>query len=837
MILLTGYYEDADMRRQAEFLECLRRNCENLWLDEIHLFIEDACSLDRLRATHPAFAHAKLRLIAHGRRATYQEFFSYANRYLPGQQVLLANADIYFDHTLARLTEIDWTGQLFCLSRWDVQPDGTARFFEHPYSQDVWGFLSPLQDFSCRFPLGVRGCDNRLAWEAAQAGLNLLNPGRSVRAHHLHLSQIRRHHQRQRVAGPFKPVPAVALASPYPSERGPAPDAALASVAFRETMGYTLARLERGLSSHNNEPRPFTIIPAPLTDLPYTQVVAYAVTPVEVEFLTAGKLYVLVGNDWDGYHTATDWLAQTGFREALPLVETHSGMGFEVWSLVAAAGERFVLPTQMMLVAERLVKDAGSRPPVLFKAEGHQQHADVAANGVALQNGARRGGHEKIFALTSLAPAHAGAAWVRECLASWRAAGLEVRAFNHPQEIAQLAPLYDVEFVPVTDTSAEEFGKHFIPINAMLDWADTQRAPVLLINSDIRLRLEPWELKRLRWLSEGGLCYFVRYNHNGDLAQAEREPYGIDAFLFHGRHAAHFPASCLSMGQPFWDYWVPYTFAAQQLPIYALEFPAAFHRTHPLHWSQQHWQRCALEFARMTGELGAEQTYEACVGMSLRVRQQFDQHKISLPAQPWPIQNWVQQTFQSPGPKTFLELGAHRGTDTTWLAAIPGVTLHAFEPDPRNWPPPRHNVALHRAAIAERDGRGPLIVSQRGWGQEWTYSSSIKLPKNHLRRYPVTFGETIEVELVTLDTFTQKHGLEVIDFIWADIQGAEGEMIRGGRRTLERTRYLYTEYSDDEMYERQSSLAEILALLPEFGVVELWPDEVLLENRKLKRLE
>ncbi|HSF28862.1 MAG TPA: glycosyltransferase family A protein, partial [Candidatus Tectomicrobia bacterium] len=133
-------------------------------------------------------------------------------------------------------------------------------------------------------------------------------------------------------------------------------DIPCAAVAFHETMGYTIARLALGVSSHNNDPRPFSVIPESLAGLPFTQVVASVVSPVEVEFLTAGKLYVLVGNDWDGSASATAWLEQTSFREALPVLTTRRGTGFEVWSLVGVAGERFVLPTQVMLVAEHLVK-------------------------------------------------------------------------------------------------------------------------------------------------------------------------------------------------------------------------------------------------------------------------------------------------------------------------------------------------------------------------------------------------------------------------------------------------------------------------------------------------
>jgi FkbM family methyltransferase len=442
---------------------------------------------------------------------------------------------------------------------------------------------------------------------------------------------------------------------------------------------------------------------------------------------------------------------------------------------------------------------------------------------------------ETIFALTSLSPPQGNASVIQDCIRSWRNAGLKVRAFNHPKEIVELSHLYDVEFVPIAETTAHVFGKHYIPIKVMLHWAATQNVPALLINSDIYLGLADWEIKRAWWLCNNGLCYFVRYNHDGDTARASREGFGIDAFLFHGRTVGEWPDSFLSMGQPFWDYWLPYSFATRNLPITSVEFPAMFHRRHQNSWSWENWHRCAIEFGRITGELESDLSLDACIAMSLRVRQNFDSHKISLPQHPVELRAWVRQRFNTRGAKTFLELGAHQGTDTAWMAEIPDVTVHAFEPDPRNHQAPRHNVVLHHEAIAERDGRGFLVPSVYGWGQEWTHSSSIKQPKNHLYRFPVTFGEPIEVQWITLDTFCQQEGLGFIDFIWADVQGAEGEMIRGGRRTLARTRYLYTEYSDDEMYEDQATLREILELLPDFRVVELWPDDVLLENRKLMK--
>ena len=85
--------------------------------------------------------------------------FDYANRKLAGHCVIAANADIFFDDSLALLEGCDLRGKLLCLSRWDVQADGSASFFEHPASQDAWIFRAPVRGFPCDFPLGVPGCE------------------------------------------------------------------------------------------------------------------------------------------------------------------------------------------------------------------------------------------------------------------------------------------------------------------------------------------------------------------------------------------------------------------------------------------------------------------------------------------------------------------------------------------------------------------------------------------------------------------------------------------------------------------------------------------------------
>jgi hypothetical protein len=359
MVLLVGLYLDSDADRQREFLTCIERNLNNCAIVEVHVFVEQDIDPAQLVTDWPQLASPKVRVNITGRRLTYRYLFAYANREVSGRRVIVANADIFFDHTLSRLDDYDLTGCLVCLSRCDVLSDGSWRLFEFESSQDAWIFDTPIAEFECDFHLGVLGCDNRLAWEAARAGLVLSNPSRSIRAHHLHVTGIRRYTGEQRLHGGTRGVPLVALetaslvrrqASETPSRH----DVACAAVAFQEAMGYTIDRLELGASSHNNEARPFTAIPTPLAGRSFTQVVSRAASPVAMEFLSPGRLYVLAGTDWHGYYSAADWLANAAKPEPMPLVETCDRPAFEVWSLFGTRGDRFVAPTQVMLVSDYL---------------------------------------------------------------------------------------------------------------------------------------------------------------------------------------------------------------------------------------------------------------------------------------------------------------------------------------------------------------------------------------------------------------------------------------------------------------------------------------------------
>jgi 2-O-methyltransferase len=195
---------------------------------------------------------------------------------------------------------------------------------------------------------------------------------------------------------------------------------------------------------------------------------------------------------------------------------------------------------------------------------------------------------------------------------------------------------------------------------------------------------------------------------------------------------------------------------------------------------------------------------------------------------------------------TILEIGCNDGSDTlALLNVLPNARIYCFEPDPRAIAHFKRNLTgrLDRAtlievALSNQNGQIEFHASSGGDSDEgWHQSGSIRRPENHLRKYPwVKFDKIIAVRTRRLDDWCTETGIEEVDFIWMDVQGAEGDVIKGATRTLEKARFLYTEYSNNELYAGQLSLKGLLAILPGFKIVAKYgrpgDGDVLLRNTK-----
>jgi hypothetical protein len=204
-----------------------------------------------------------------------------------------------------------------------------------------------------------------------------------------------------------------------------------------------------------------------------------------------------------------------------------------------------------------------------------------------------------MIALTSLAP---DAKWLDRqtaCIASWRAAGLSVRSLNTEAEIETLRSQYDTEFVATVPTDA--FTKPYITLNRCLDEVARIGEPTLLINADLELAVTPTQLQRFAAAAHDGLGYLLYFNHDADRANQAREDWGMSAFLVQPRHAALLAPSWLCLGQPWWDYALPWAAHLRGELLYTPVQPMGYHLRHDARWDAANWRRCAVEFARVTG--------------------------------------------------------------------------------------------------------------------------------------------------------------------------------------------------------------------------------------------
>jgi 2-O-methyltransferase len=148
-------------------------------------------------------------------------------------------------------------------------------------------------------------------------------------------------------------------------------------------------------------------------------------------------------------------------------------------------------------------------------------------------------------------------------------------------------------------------------------------------------------------------------------------------------------------------------------------------------------------------------------------------------------------------------------------------------------------VKLYNEAIGDKVGKVTFYQSgkiENGQMKDDYYgSSSIREPKIVKEAWKdMTFNETT-CDCVTLDYHIKRSNFEnkIIDFIWADIQGAEIDLINGGKEAFKNVRYFYTEYVNSEYYAGQGWLKDICNMLPDFEIVEDYGGDVLLKNKNL----
>jgi FkbM family methyltransferase len=121
---------------------------------------------------------------------------------------------------------------------------------------------------------------------------------------------------------------------------------------------------------------------------------------------------------------------------------------------------------------------------------------------------------------------------------------------------------------------------------------------------------------------------------------------------------------------------------------------------------------------------------------------------------------------------TILDLGGNCGASLAYFKALhPAARIHVAEPDPLAFRTLAANasglsdVVLHQVAVGQVDERRRFYQSNAAW------SSSLVGDQVHAG------GQWIEVDVVTLETLLGRAGLERVDLLKLDVEGAEWEIL------------------------------------------------------------
>jgi FkbM family methyltransferase len=160
---------------------------------------------------------------------------------------------------------------------------------------------------------------------------------------------------------------------------------------------------------------------------------------------------------------------------------------------------------------------------------------------------------------------------------------------------------------------------------------------------------------------------------------------------------------------------------------------------------------------------------------------------------------------------------------------IPFDKEYNFQPrDEDGWYVNEHFYGLRiketkiiRCACGSEEGEMPMYVSHQNQGQ----SNSLLEPDLHLQQHPeVVFDDAEMVKVVTLDSLPIEK--DKYDMLVMDVQGFEGEVLKGATETLKHIDIIYTEVNRGQTYSGNMEIDEMDLFLAGHGfkrVETYWP--------------
>ena len=185
---------------------------------------------------------------------------------------------------------------------------------------------------------------------------------------------------------------------------------------------------------------------------------------------------------------------------------------------------------------------------------------------------------------------------------------------------------------------------------------------------------------------------------------------------------------------------------------------------------------------------------------------------------------WSDQKRLVPDARVILDAGANVGQSVrAYRRLYRGATIHSFEPFPESFSKlsevceAEGNARPYQIALAEAPGKLDLFVNNQS-SQNSLYAFVDDAAQVSPLEKLTTLGK-VEVEVSTLDAWAAANGVEKVDILKVDVQGAELRLLQGGAGLLGRGAIdlIFAETAFDDTYKGGADFADVRAFLAEKG--------------------
>lgn len=194
----TKYPKDSENERFNEIKWTLLKNLDCVFIEKIHLFVDDNEDLEVLRQiTSDNVNKDKIIIAKIGKQPKYCDFFDYIINNIDDKICMITNSDIYLKDLEYRLiNELDKNNCVYAITRHEPEMWERGEIVGYWGSHDSYIFKSSsinesiLHDSHTHFTQNYHGIESRIVSAFVNLGLKVLNPYTQIICIHVHKSGV-----------------------------------------------------------------------------------------------------------------------------------------------------------------------------------------------------------------------------------------------------------------------------------------------------------------------------------------------------------------------------------------------------------------------------------------------------------------------------------------------------------------------------------------------------------------------------------------------------------------------------------------------------------------------